>query len=323
MACNNQQTIFWEGLTFGSASQIFTDSALTSVAPDGFYSFGGTVRQMLNGNLLAPQSCTPCNIPCGNPKNNTITGGGLGRGTYQFNVDVGTNTGAVIIKMNPQVNPSRLIWSYDGLTSSEYSSSTWGYAQGIIGEYDLPITNGGSVTCDGNTVSNNNGSNSQIISGLSFSFDFSTQSFVSATIPVQVNLGPYNPSDVNLVPGIPNEYTMVIPKPNATPSIVSITIETICDSSNWIVGTNCPQPLLSSPLGVTRCALYTTTVYSASSFTDSGYSSLIQINDFVFTDVNGVNPLAAGVYYVFTSGIDQIMTVSSDGVVTNLVACTP
>jgi hypothetical protein len=43
--------------SFSTATAVWTDSGLTTKAPDGYYSFGGNYRQQFNGLLQAIQSC--------------------------------------------------------------------------------------------------------------------------------------------------------------------------------------------------------------------------------------------------------------------------
>jgi hypothetical protein len=53
-------TYCFDGLNFSQASSLYTDSALTILADDGFYSQGGIVRRQLNGVLLVAQACESC-----------------------------------------------------------------------------------------------------------------------------------------------------------------------------------------------------------------------------------------------------------------------
>lgn len=49
---------FWhDGSNFEFAYAMYTDQALTTPAPDGFYSSNGRVREQLNGKLLAFVNC--------------------------------------------------------------------------------------------------------------------------------------------------------------------------------------------------------------------------------------------------------------------------
>ena len=55
---------YFNGTSFSTASAIYTNAALTTLAPDGFYSNAGIVRQQLNGILLNAQSCDTCAVSC-------------------------------------------------------------------------------------------------------------------------------------------------------------------------------------------------------------------------------------------------------------------
>ncbi len=49
---------FWhDGNQFEFAYAMYTDEALTTPAPDGFYASGGYVRQQLHGKLEPYQNC--------------------------------------------------------------------------------------------------------------------------------------------------------------------------------------------------------------------------------------------------------------------------
>ena len=51
---------FLNGPTLATSTGIFTDSALTTVAPDGYYSQGTVVRLLQAGILLSRQTCPSC-----------------------------------------------------------------------------------------------------------------------------------------------------------------------------------------------------------------------------------------------------------------------
>ena len=53
-------TYCFDGLNFSQASSLYTNSTLSVLAADGFYSQGGIVRQQLNGVLLNAQACSTC-----------------------------------------------------------------------------------------------------------------------------------------------------------------------------------------------------------------------------------------------------------------------
>jgi len=53
-------TYCFDGLNFSQATALYTNSALSVLATDGYYSQGGIVRQQLSGVLLNTQSCSNC-----------------------------------------------------------------------------------------------------------------------------------------------------------------------------------------------------------------------------------------------------------------------
>ena len=139
------QPFYYDGLTFASAGNVYTDSNLTTGAPDGFYSLGGIVRVKTGGVLGPPQTCPSCAVPCG-------TGGftAIGAtGVYTVDFELGNTPGAAIITFSPGINnitcapiPDKCSWSYNGVTASEYSSLIGGYQTGMIGAPDGPPKGG-------------------------------------------------------------------------------------------------------------------------------------------------------------------------------------
>ncbi len=75
MASN--EIVFLNGPTLSSATAVFIDDALTTCAPDGFYSDGSVVREQVDCVLLPPVICPSCTTPC----NTNIVGEGA-EGTY-------------------------------------------------------------------------------------------------------------------------------------------------------------------------------------------------------------------------------------------------
>ena len=82
---------YYDGLNFATATSVYTDAALTNVAPDGWYSQGGVYRQMLNGVLLAVTPCPSCTVPCGSPIN---ASGNFG--VYRATLDFGNSKGCLL-----------------------------------------------------------------------------------------------------------------------------------------------------------------------------------------------------------------------------------
>mgnify|MGYP003627798682 CR=1 FL=1 len=322
MACNNSTTVYWSGISFDTSPQIYTDSNLTIIAPDGWYSVGGTFREMSGGLLGPPQACPACLVPCGGP----INGNG-GQGQYRINMDLGNDTGAALIFFSPQGVPDRVTWTYDGLSASEYSHVTFGYLQGLIGAE----TGGASGASCGPVITNAAGSGTATYAGTIF--DYITGAFVNQGTPI--TMGPYNPqgsaiNPVDLVGSFAAGWgagfgaTMVIPKPNITPTNLLITIDGPCGTTGWDMRSVCPLKLNAFRRGVDEgaCCIYTAELYTASVYDFTGVSNVVQLNDWAFEDINGVTKIPEGIYPVDNNGTDSLVTVSADGIVTNIAACT-
>lgn len=54
-------TYYINAATFAAATAVYTDSFLTTLAPDGWYTFGTTVRQQSGGTLGGSTTCN-CNV---------------------------------------------------------------------------------------------------------------------------------------------------------------------------------------------------------------------------------------------------------------------
>ena len=129
MACNNSGVFYWPGASFLTTTALYTDVNLTNPAPDGWYSIGGTYRQISGGVLGAPTTCPACDeLYCPS----VLTGSG-NAGKYTMNINVGSDMGAIVIRFNPESRPDKCTWTFDGVSASEYSHPIKGYMQGFVG----------------------------------------------------------------------------------------------------------------------------------------------------------------------------------------------
>ena len=329
------QPFYFDTITFQTATDVWLDAALTTPAPDGYYAQSGIYREKSGGVLGPVQPCPECSVPC-----NTQVNGQGGAGKYFLDYNVGNSIGAVVIKFTPLAIPDKLTWTYDGTTASEYSSANFGYVQGLIGEYNDPGTQC-YVPGLGNPICNSNGSNGGTYTGNDYVFDFGTSTFISTG--AVTTLGPYTnqvAGGVDLVaPGTgyqpSNPAFMVVPKTNANPSIINMVIEAPLGGTNWFVTAYCPTALnvfkagpAGGSCGSIGGAIYTCSVEpfgNGVNIIATGVPiNFLTVGDWVFSDPNGLNPLAAGVYPVEepSSGSTKCVTVSGNGVITNITACT-
>lgn len=78
---------------FSTATAAWTDIALTTKAPDGYYSFGGNYRQQLSGVLLPIVSCSATPSGCTSYTVNTTSSSGQ---SYSYTACDGTPTDGLI-----------------------------------------------------------------------------------------------------------------------------------------------------------------------------------------------------------------------------------
>lgn len=330
------QPFYFDTITFQTATDVWLDAALTSPAPDGYYAQSGIYREKSGGVLGPVQTCPTCAVPC----DTFLTANG-GTGDYRLTYDVGNSTGAVIIHFTPRLMPDKLTWTYDGTSASEYSSILHGYAQGVIG------TVGGGAGIIPNPITNANGSNGATYSGLNYTYDNSTGTFISTGSVA--TLGPYtnalaggvtlDPTGQGYFPSIipsqpTNPAVMVVPKTNSAVTFIDMTIEGPPAGTLWDIIAYCPARLNmfhNGPAGGT-CSTINSSIFTCSvdpatngtsNLTTGNAVNYLTVNDWVFSDQNGVNQLAAGVYPVQepSSGLTKCITVSGDGVITNITTC--
>ena len=58
--CDCTEGIYYLNDSFENSTSIFIDINMTTFATKGFYSFGGIVRELVDGVLLPPQTCGTC-----------------------------------------------------------------------------------------------------------------------------------------------------------------------------------------------------------------------------------------------------------------------
>lgn len=294
--------------SLGSATAIFTDEALTTCAPDGFYSNGSIVREQVECNLLPQQTCPSCATPCGT----SISASGE-QGVYLLDLGTGTDVGAVIVRFDPYSVPDGIRAILGSTTYNKLTSSVDGLHQS---------STSGHFTYVGQTSADCG------ISGTTYpaltEFSYNGTAFVATgdTQSITVSAG-----DVSLGATAPGNCLMVIPKLTPSPSVINFEVVGPCSGTAWAISVDCPVMLtgFSSSVvavsSVAACALYeTVTYYNASLASTPG---TVGLYDFVYADAYGSTPLSAGYYKATGSitGSNDWFQVSSAGVVVALGVC--
>jgi hypothetical protein len=118
---------------------------------------------------------------------------------------------------------------------------------------------------------------------------------------------------------------MVIPKTSVTPSIMNINVFGLCPGTLFNISVSCPQELESVAgsigLGEQDCGATIDQTYyvsvSAGNIGDSGSYEFA----YIFTDVNGEFPLAAGLYTILIGSNPFNIEVDSHGIIISITSC--
>ena len=297
--------------SLGSATAVFTDEDLSTLAADGFYSNGVIVREQVSGVLLPQQTCPTCATPCGT----TINASG-GQGVYLLDLDTGSTSGdvgAVIVRFDPYGVPDGIKGVLGGTVYNKLTSSVDGLHQS---------SNAGNLTYVGQTSGDCGISGTTYPSLAVFSYDGTTFVATGGTQSVTVA-----PGDVSLGTSAPGSCLMVIPKVTASPSIINFEVVGPCSGTAWQMSVACPVLLtgFGSSIGAVSSAAAcelseTATYYNASLANTPG---TVGLYDLVFSDAYGSTPLAAGYYRASGSitGSNDWFQVNSSGVVIALGTC--
>lgn len=163
---------YFDNNTLSSSNSVYSDSSLTSLAPDGWYSDGTIVRQQVLGILQPPTPCPSCTPSCDQPgvafgffSNATTPYQGLYEIVFQTNL-----VGAIVIKV----------------------ISTSGMPIGIRGQVDgsfsMSSINGSRLSCNADPNAPWN-----LLANPSTSIPYSPVFFGDSTIACGLNF-PYGPA---------------------------------------------------------------------------------------------------------------------------------
>ncbi len=281
-------TYYLNSVDLDSATAIYMDAALTQVSVDGYYQADSVVRQLLNGVLQPAASCANCGYLCGVP----ITHLGYDEGIFKISIDLGTGTGAVILKFDAFTNPIGVVAEFNSVAYNKVSSPVYGYLAApsglanYIGDYYLDC---GLVADSPYTlqVYRYNGTNFDLVTG-------------------DTDLITIGASQLNLTIADPGNCVMVIPKTVISPSVVNISVICACPSPEFGVEVYCPAALTSfdssiryaDEAGACGMVVGMTTYYVANVNGTPGGD--LGLYDWVFSDVNGQNILPDGFYFCST-----------------------
>jgi hypothetical protein len=337
-------TYYFDGQSFANASSVYTDAALTTLAPDGYYSQGGIVRQQLNGVLLNANDCSTCYVDCGSGISVSV----VQNGVFNADIDMANTIGAVVayfylgsiipdgvVATYNEINYNRLTAkdNHDGVVLRDGSGAIVDYAG--IGNQGT-----GKPTYVGN-------SNAALLSDSpynsltaicptpsgrpqNYNYDQSASAYVA--------LGTYTATTVSSAqigyasdPDSP-VFTMVIPKTLSEPTPVNVVVSAPMCQTAFLWSIACPAELPSfsgtALQATTACGFAILTYYFVRNASGTGLpftidtNNIPEIGNFVFTDGNGATYLndTVTLQYVVVNNATAIGI--RNGVVVSSTACT-
>lgn len=294
-------TFYLDAPSLSTATVVYSNAALTTVAANGFYSDGSIVREQVSGVLLPSVTCPSCSIPCGP----TISVNSS-QGVYYLNTNLGSPTGAVIVRFNTTSVPDGIKAVYNSVVYNGLSSPSFGWRQGTVGL----TTYLGSLS---------DACSSGIVAGSPYTlseFQYNGTTFAPLGTLETVSIAS---GQMQLTASAPGNCVMVIPKTAAAPSILDLTLIGPCVSTVFDILVSCPAALpsfASSTVNVdstAACAATVNQTYYVAYV--SGGSGVLGLYDLVFSDANGEFKLAAGYYKTTAAGTSEWFQVDANGVI--------
>ena len=323
-------TYFFDGVNFSSATALYSDAALTALAPDGFYAQNGIVRQQTGGLLLNAQSCDSCAVSCGNG----ISTSNSGAGYFNADVDVANSVGAVVIYFYMGASiPDGVLTTFNNVKYNRMTSkNNLGTVQLIDGAQSLVDYAGLN---NPNTSPTYVGNENSLLVDNYFNvpeFNLSGGSYVATgntrSISVVDNQVGYA-SDTS-TPSSP-VFTMVVPKTDANTSLIKVEIFAPMSGTFFAYELACPDDLPSfqgSALQATDvCTSANATYYFARNATGIttpftvDTNTVPEVGNFVFSTSDGstyVNDTSV-LKYIIVANTTALRIVN--GVVSAVTAC--
>lgn len=313
-------TYYLNAPSLSSATSAYTDAGLTTLAPDGWYSDGSTVRELVSGvftNIIS--SCFPCAAPC------SISPVGIAqdRAILLMSQDLGSTSldiGAVIVEIEyvGSETPVGVLVEFNGVSYNSFSCQAFGLVQVPAGPYPNFIYIGDIADDCGILAA---GTQSLPI------FEFNAVTSVFDNTGAYAATAPLAPQ-IQLSAGVPGKYVMVIPKTAASPSLLDFQSRLFCTGNDFNVTIKCPTNLPSftstenCATQIDTCALGTNQVYySADVNGTTAAAGFFGLFDWVFFDSFGQTVLPDGWYRSPSVPAPDTSFEVADGVIIGFGAC--
>tara|TARA_R110002167_G_scaffold23741_2_gene84198 strand:+ start:22311 stop:23264 length:954 start_codon:yes stop_codon:yes gene_type:complete len=305
------------GPTLATSSTATLPPPSGGTAPDGYYSDGTIVRQLLGGVFVDNQDCD-CTTAC---SNTVITRSPGVTASDYVDFSTGASVGAIIIRFTPGNIPVGV-----GLSMGNTSYNTW--SSSVDGEHTRiaagPFYLGNSAN-DFGLVSNSpwNG----IIDRTYYDGTFTATGNESDISVITQQLSLTASSN-------PGELVAVIGKDIAAPSTVNVGLTCLNNTTGYTIAVECPYVIpdtyrfLSSSVQATPWSCGGTPIFPAANYLVSlsnPQTPTPQVGDFLFSNNLATSSMADGYYLINgpAGSSDQYTIALSNGVITSRFACPP
>ena len=287
-------TYYIDSPTFITATNVFTDAALTTCAPDGYYSDGVNYRYLTSCVLGPVVPCPACTTACGTPIAGTATDDGI----YNLSFTVGTGVGAILLTLTPLGTfiPVGVEANFDSVIYNQFSTTNFGYKASSA--TNVPTFLGDTAADCG------------IVAGSPY--DLPTYTYAGGVFTatgLHMTTGVVA-GQMQTTVGTPGASVMVIPKPSTGPTTLLVDVVAPCDLSNFTINVACPTALtgFTSTLNPTAssglaCPLTPSVTYYNAPVT--GTAGNPALYDWIFSDPNGEFKVASSYgagYYKWDDG---------------------
>ena len=282
-------TFYLNGSSLATSTAVFTDTDLTTCAPDGWYSDGAIVRYHSSCLLGSASNCIGCvqQADTGQVVFEDVNGGKY----YSTTIGVGIGTGAVVVKVKANALPKAFRVVYDGKPYNKFSSPTYGVLESsTFGNYTL--LGQAASACDTWAAPVNYSLYEWVYNGSTYKY---SNQMKSVTI---------DPADVQLTATEPDWCVLVFNKNVPTDTSLLIEMAVPCTNSTYEFGFEVLAPAALTSFSSTNrqasavdaCSAALTSTFYLAAVTGAGV--VPQLYDYVFQDVNGDTAAIDGFYGV-------------------------
>ena len=297
-SCGALTTFYLDSSNLSSATSVYADEGLTTLAPNQFYSQlvngNNIVRQQSAGVLLPATSCASCDRKCTDPDPvpAPTTPALSPRQVYDITYDLASGVGVVPIRFTPG-GGTGIFATYNNVVTSDSSSTNLLNTQNPAHSYFEGPYYGDDSVCNPPIGTN--------ILPL-YNWDEINEEFDNSGTTENVVI---DASDLtSLTTGGAGSYVLYVSKQNATPSTMDLRIVSACSTGvpNWSVDVDCPRILTgfaSSAKASTEVDICTlpveSTLYNLPVTTPNAFG-IPAVRDWVFKDNLGEDVADDGYY---------------------------